>query len=303
MGVFDQMANQLVRTASGQAARYASAQLSDLATTGLQSLFGVSLLDSGTGVLPSQFNIDEFRTNLSAHGEVARMDKFNVVIIVPPVVQLASGTSLRELSLQCEVSELPARDVTHIEYRHYGYIRRIPHTNQYGQATFTFIVSGDMWEKRLFDRWLDIMTPTNSGLVSYPLDAQGNQIYEAPITINQYNANGQWIYGAQLIDAIPTSISPLGLDWSSDQPHKLTVTFNFRKWFSDSTTAVVQPTDFGTAVGGAVSTTVATSPINNQTNNPQANVGFFGSPLGQTVVTDLKSTVQTSGLLSPKLRL
>jgi len=250
----------------------------------LGSLFGSDEPDPSN----SPFNIDEFRAGISAHGELAKQDKFNVVIVVPRVVQLASGTSLRELTLLCEASELPGRDINLIEFRHYGFIKRLPHNNQYGQATFTFISTGDFWEKRLFDRWLDVMVPTDSGLVTYPLDNGGNPVYETTVVITQFNNNGEIIYVTALVDAIPTSVSPMGLDWSSDAPHKMVVTFNFRKWVSDATNARVNPTDFGQAVGGNVSVVARpTNPINNQTNaigeqelNPFSN---GGSSIGQSL--------------------
>jgi hypothetical protein len=227
-----------------------------------------SLLGFAPDPNDSQFNIDEFRSSLSAHGEISKQDKFNVVFTVPSAVQYASGTSPRELTLLCENAELPGRDISLIEYRHYGFIKRLPHNNQYGQAQFTFISTGDFWEKRLFDRWLDVMIPTESGLITYPLDNQGNQNYETSVLVNQYSQTGDLIYTVKLIDAMPTSVTPMSLDWSSDAPHKLSVTFNFRKWISDSTNASVPPTDFGQAVGGQVSVSpIATNPINNQTNN------------------------------------
>jgi len=227
-----------------------------------------SLLGFAPDPTNSPFNIDEFRAGLSAHNEISKQDKFNVLMVVPQVVQFATGTNIRELTLLCENAELPGRDINIIEYRHYGFIKRLPHNNQYGQAQFTFISTGDFWEKRLFDRWLDVMIPTESGLVTYPLDNNGNQVYETVIQVNQFDQQGNMIYNATLIDAIPVSVTPMSLDWSSDTPHKLSVTFNFRKWVSDSTNATVQPTDFGSAVGGQVSVNaIATNPINNKTNN------------------------------------
>lgn len=276
MGIFDLIASQLAQRAASQV----SAQVSGFATDQLRNLLGLT----SSGALPSQFNIDDFRANLSAHGEVARGDKFNVVIMIPSVIGTASGTTMRELTLQCEAAELPSRDINLIEFRHYAFIKRIPHQNQYGQATFTFLCTGDMWEKRLFDRWLDVMVPTNSGLVTYSMDSSLQSVYEAPIYINQFSSTGEVIYTAKLIDAIPTSISALGLDWSSgDQVHRLQVTFNFRKWESDSTTATVPATDFGQAVGGKVSIIpTAVSPINNQTNNNNGNQvrNIFGQIAG-----------------------
>lgn len=288
MGAFDLLAQNL-KVAGTTQARGLVGQGTGFLNAGLQVAFGGII--GGTQTLPSQFNIDDFRTNLSAHGELAKADKFDVQFNVPSVVQLASGTTLRELTLQCETSELPSRDINLIEYRHYGFIRRIPHQNQYGMASFTFICAGDMWEKRLFDRWLDVMVPTNSGLVTYPMDNQGNMNYETSIMCNQYNANGNWIYGAQLIDAIPTSISQLSQNWNDDSYHRLTVTFAFRKWLSDSTTAQVDPTDFGSSIGGNVNIKpTGVAPINNMTNNTNPAVSMFENAVGQSVVASVKAS-------------
>ena len=196
----------------------------------------------GTGEIPSDFTIDEFRTNLSAHGEVAKSDKFNVTIVIPTLLQ--GQTTSRELALQCEASELPGRDINMIEFRHYGFNKRIPHMNQYNQVSLTFYCAGDMHEKKLFDRWMDIMIPTSSGLVSYPIDESGRHQYETDVLINQYHPDGRMIYQVQLIEAVPVAITPLTQNWSDDSVHRLTVTFAFKKWLSDSTVADIPATDF-----------------------------------------------------------
>src|ERR1700733_1690851 len=111
------------------------------------------------GTIPgnSDFNIDRFRTHFANHLETSKSDKFDVWIQIPTAV--AQGVSMEDLSLQCEVSELPGKDINMIEFRHYGFIKRIPHINQYNQISFTFICAGDLFEKQLFDRWMDYMLP------------------------------------------------------------------------------------------------------------------------------------------------
>jgi hypothetical protein len=182
------------------------------------------------------FDINQFRTHLSAHGGVSRTDKFDAHINIPQEVSDGSGYGVRELALQCEVSELPGRDINMIEFRHYGFTKRIPHMNQYNQITLTFYCAGDLIEKKLFDRWIDLMIPVDTGLVNYPLNDDNSSRYEADIQINQYGTTGDLVYTVNLVQAVPVSVASMPLDWNNDQVHRLTVTFAYLKWTSDQTT-------------------------------------------------------------------
>jgi uncharacterized membrane protein YgcG len=221
----------------------------------------------------TNFNINDFMSNLGNHNETARADKFSVQFSIPSGLKQSGlidlGTSMYDLSLQCEVSEIPGRDIAMVEYRKYGFIERIPHHNQYGSATFTVIVTGDMWEKIFFDSWMDYMVPAQTGLVNYAEDGDGNRNWEADITCFQYDNLGNTIYAVQLIDASPTSCSPLAQSWDNDSIHRLSLTFQFRKWTSVATTyngtmAFGQP--FPTATpSGTLSTAGVTTTQNPQT--------------------------------------
>jgi hypothetical protein len=182
------------------------------------------------------FDVEKFRNNFGGHNEVSKSDKFDVYINIPPSVAVGSGYGMEQLALQCEVSELPGKDITMIEYRHYGFTKRIPHNNQYGHISFTFICAGDLIEKQIFDRWMDLLVPSDTGLVNYPLDVNNNPLYESQIMINQYDQLGNLVYVVNLIDAIPTSISSMSLDWNNDMVHRLTVTFAYFKWTTSQTT-------------------------------------------------------------------
>lgn len=207
--------------------------------TALGSLFNQSQLigDFGGSELPEpsgqQFSIENFRQHLSAHNEIAKADKFDVYITLPDSV--AESVRMQDIALLAHTSELPGRDVTMIEYRHHAFIKRVPHFNQYGQANFTFYCTGDFLEKRLFDRWLDIMVPAQTGLASYAQDSSGRPVYETIIHCNQYDQRGEFLYVVDLIDAIPLSVSPMIQSWNNDSVHELQVTFAFTKWLTSET--------------------------------------------------------------------
>ena len=247
MGFFDTLANQITNQVIDGVAQQVENRVDEVVRDH-NPLRNVNL-NLGTGHINSKFKIYDFITNLTGHNEVAKADKFFVNFQIPQLPRITSAgqsgptvwSDDRDISLQCEISELPCRDINMIEYRHYGFIRRIPHTNAYGIASFTFYCAGDMHEKKMFDSWLDCMVPTNSGLVTYPLDEVGQRMYETDIEVNQYDPMGNMMYQAKLIDAIPTSISALNQNWSDDSVHRLTVTFAFRKWISPATDALIQP--------------------------------------------------------------
>jgi len=251
IGIFDQLAAQL-STQAGKAAGGGTPNFSlsqgilqpgnQQTATALGLILPEALAFAGLAPFPgsSPFNIDQFRTNLDAHREVAKVDKYDVQIMLPIILNQYGTAS--DLLLQCEAAEFPGRDVTMIEYRHYAFIRRIPHMNQYGQAGFTFYCAGDMWEKKMFDQWLEAMIPTNTGLVSYPEDDSGAHRYDTSIYVNQYDMTGALQYQVKLEEAMPTSISPLATNWATDDIHRLTVNFVFKKWSTvDTTNSTTNP--------------------------------------------------------------
>lgn len=278
MGIFDQLASQLSTQAAvaagGGTPRFSGSipilQPGNQATaTGLGLILPEALAFAGLAPFPgsSPFNIDNFRSNLDAHREVAKVDKYDVQIMIPIILN-QYGT-ISDLTLQCEAAEFPGRDITMIEYRHYGFIRRIPHMNQYGQASFTFYAAGDMWEKKMFDQWMEAMIPTNTGLVSYPEDDSGAHRYDTSIYVNQYDMTGALQYQVKLEEAMPTSISPLATNWATDDIHRLTVNFVFKKW------STVDTTNSTTNVLGTVNNFVNGEIQSILPGAPKINLGIF----------------------------
>jgi hypothetical protein len=88
----------------------------------------------------------------------------------------------------------------------------------------TFICSDDMKEKLLFDRWLNIVNPTDNYNFNYKDD------YKADIQVRQYGVEKFISYQVNLLKAFPIGVSDLQLDWSSDGYHKVTVTFSYKEW-------------------------------------------------------------------------
>lgn len=180
------------------------------------------------------FKIDDFQTHFSKHNEFAKASKFEVIIAPPPgapdLAQFASG-----LSFQCENAELPGYTINTVDNRIYGVPNPVASTAAFADITLTFICAGDMWEKKFFDRWMDIIVPINNYNPTYKYQ------YASPkIEINQYSEfakqgaaptiSSQRAYSATIFEAFPVAMAPLALNWADDGILKLSVTFKYEYW-------------------------------------------------------------------------
>jgi hypothetical protein len=160
--------------------------------------------------------------------DIARPNRFDVTIPAPLPMLYYLSTS-RNLTLRCESAELPSRSFATADQK-IGSNPTEKHAYQsnYNEANMTFIVSDDMSEKIFFDAWMEFINPTLSFDFNYRND------YISTLTVNQYSVDNKLTYSINLIDAFPVSVNQLDLDWSNDGHHKLTVTFAYRYWQSNS---------------------------------------------------------------------
>ena len=168
--------------------------------------------------------IENLRASFSK--DVARQSRFDVTIQLPTLLQGKYGIdAVRGLTLRCESTELPSRTFSTTE-RKIGAVpvQKYAYQTTYNDLSMTFILSGDMKEKVLFDDWMEIINPKNNFLFNYKCN------YVSKIGINQYNISNELIYQAALIDAFPLAVNQLDLDWSSENYHKLTVVFAYTYW-------------------------------------------------------------------------
>ena len=222
------------------------------------------------------FDIGSFVSNLDQIDEVSKSNHFDVVFALPQTL-IGGSVTTSMLALQCEGAELPGIDVTPIEYRHHAFTKRIPHHLIYQPLNLTFICGGALLEKQFFDLWIKLCVPNNTGLVQYRQDAQGNPMYEALITINQYDQIGNRTYFAQAQEAFPISLSQMNVNWSDDSIHRLNVTFVFTKWLTQQDGAIGQSTPV--SQGGLLSINNFTNDISSLVRGIQSVVN--GSPLQQ----------------------
>ena len=168
-------------------------------------------------------NIQRFMSNLSQKPP-ARTSHFDVII-----TSKIGGNS--DLTLRAENVSLPGRAVATTDFFDVGPTRKMGYSAVYLESAISFILSDDYNEKEYFDKWVDVIVGphrTQKNLGSNRFNAGYYDDYKGTVEIQNYSASGQPTYRTTLLEAWPSVISPVQLDWASSDFAKLNVTFTYR---------------------------------------------------------------------------
>jgi len=205
-----------------------------------------------------------FLSNIKAKGGPARPSRFQVILPIPTYVnnfisssileqllnlpnsvfsdvttrvlgqseqQVSANPSIsRYLALQCESAELPGKSLTSADVTIYGPGFKVPYKANYSETTLTWICTNEFYERKLFDRWLESIVPTDTNNARFPKGHSLSGGYMTNIKIVQYDDFIKQIYAVELIDAFPVGISSQALSWSDDGIHRLSVQFSYQKF-------------------------------------------------------------------------
>ena len=178
----------------------------------------------------ANFNINNFRSEVLAR-DLARPSKFEVRIYTPPILTAFSNQA-SVVSVFCDSANLPGMNIATRPYRIYGPAYQRPITSDFGGdgTTMVFNIDKDMMIKKFFDAWMQNIVNPKTFNVNYSKTYTSNRI-----DIIQLDNNDRETYSVSLIDAFPRSMNLLDLNSSStNQTHKLTVTFAYRKWIANN---------------------------------------------------------------------
>jgi hypothetical protein len=99
---------------------------------------------------------------------------------------------------------------------------------QYADTTLTFLCTNEFYERKLFDRWMEAIIPSDTNNLRYPKGLQSR--YLTNIKIIQYDDFIKQIYAVELMDAFPIGIAPQSLSWSEDGFHRLSIQFAYQRY-------------------------------------------------------------------------
>ena len=140
----------------------------------------------------------------------------------------SNSSTSRYLALQCESAELPGRTTATADVKIYGPTFKVPYQTQYGDTSLTFLCTNDFYERKLFERWMECIHPSDTNNVRFPKGS--NSRYLTNIKIIQYDEFIRKIFAVELLDAFPIGIAPQALSWGEEGFHRLTIQFAYQKY-------------------------------------------------------------------------
>ena len=140
----------------------------------------------------------------------------------------SNSSMSRYLALQCESAELPGKTFQTADVKIYGPTFKVPYQTMYGDTTLTFLCTNEFYERKLFERWMEAIHPTDTNNMRFAKGTQSR--YMTNIKIIQYDDFIKQIHAVELIDAFPIGIASQALNWGEDGFHRLGIQFAYQKY-------------------------------------------------------------------------
>jgi hypothetical protein len=156
----------------------------------------------------------------------------------------ALGVNLKDFKFLCDATNLPGRNLATVEFRTGSVSRSYIHSNNFNPTiNLSFILTDDMFVKKLFDAWMDVIIPlTDAGLDGnmkqnvklYPNDYCGTfGIKKLASNLSSNVTDGSTAsddYHVEIMEAFPKQINPVALTYGSQDILKLQVVMAYSRW-------------------------------------------------------------------------
>ena len=175
-------------------------------------------------------NIDLFRAAFTGGG--TRANQFRVDLTIPAAVTGATTAGLLSQFL-CTGAQLPASNVASVEVFYRGRAVKVAGERTYEAWTVTILNDTNFAMRNALERWSEMINRAkDNGGVTIP------QAYWADLTVTQLDRNNLPLKSYKLVDAFPTTISPIELSFDNNNTvETVTVTFEYQYWESQGITS------------------------------------------------------------------
>jgi hypothetical protein len=191
------------------------------------------------------FNLNQFRSQLVLDG--ARPNLFDVTLTLPSFATgTAATTAQTTLNFMIKSAQLPGSTLGVVPVFYFGREIKVPGNRTFPDWTITVINDESFAIRNAFEKWMNALNSHSGNERSD--NAYVSSTYAADLKVRQYGKNSaatrysetgseNFIKTYNFIGAFPTDISPIDLDWgSNDAIEEFTVTFAYQWWESPNTT-------------------------------------------------------------------
>jgi hypothetical protein len=176
------------------------------------------------------FNVTEFRANMLGDG--ARPNLFQVSLTFPAVAN--SPIAGQRLTFMAKTAQLPGSTVGVAPVFYFGREVKLPGNRSFPDWSITIINDEDFNIRNAFETWMNAL---NSHATNIRNPIAGNYLgYTVDASVIQYSKIGLPIKTYKFVGMFPTDVSPIELDWgTNDSVEEFGVTFAYQYWEADTT--------------------------------------------------------------------
>ena len=171
------------------------------------------------------FSVNEFRSQMTGDG--ARPNLFEVSMPFPGFASPANAQT--KLTFMCKTAQLPGSTVGVVPVNYFGRELKFVGNRTFADWTISVINDEDFIVRNAFERWMNGINSHNFN-VRNPL-ALAPLGYSVDSEVTQFGKQGNTLKKYRFIGVFPTDITPIDVDWgSNDTIEEFSVTLSYQWW-------------------------------------------------------------------------
>ena len=176
------------------------------------------------------FSVTEFKSNLKQGG--ARPSLFKVDLLYPSGVTDPPTRS----EFLVRASSLPASNIGTHEVFFHGKSIKIAGDRTFDTWETTIINDEDFGIRNTIEEWMNLVSNVklNTRDSSFGVSEGDNVNYKKDLTVTQFSKQGDAIKIYKFMNAFPTALSPITLDWGAGEIEEFSCTWTYDHWESAS---------------------------------------------------------------------
>lgn len=173
------------------------------------------------------FNVNEFRSQVTGDG--ARPNLFEVSMPFP--IFSSPQNAQQKMTFMCKSAQLPGSTVGIVPVQYFGRELKFAGNRVFADWSVTIINDEDFIIRNAFERWLAGINSHNTNLRNPAALAPVGYTQDAEVV--QYGKTGNVLKTYKFIGIFPTDVSPIDVDWgSNDMIEEFSVTMSYQWWES-----------------------------------------------------------------------
>ena len=171
------------------------------------------------------FSVNEFRSQMTGDG--ARPNLFEISMPFPAFASPANAQT--KLTFMCKTAQLPGSTVGVVPVNYFGRELKFVGNRTFADWTISVINDEDFIVRNAFERWMNGINSHNFN-VRNPL-ALAPLGYSVDAEVSQFGKQGNTLKKYRFIGVYPTDITPIDVDWgSNDTIEEFSVTLTYQWW-------------------------------------------------------------------------